>query len=179
MVSWKSGLVLLALLVGLGIYAYQSRPQPAPLVPAFVPCGLLDSTSITIQGPSRTLEITRPTPSDPWQIQQPVKATGDPTAISTLVGAIDSVKILNTLKNVQPPAFYGLDRPREVLTCRVTSGASFTLSIGNQSFDSSGYYAQRGADSRVYVISSVEVDSFDKALAEPPVQPAPGSSPSA
>lgn len=179
MVSWKSGLLLLAVLVGLGIYAYASRPQPPPLVPAFVPCGLLEATGISIQGPSRTLEMVRQTTRDPWQIQQPVKAAGDPNAIDTLVAAIDSVKVLNTIKDVQPAAVYGLDRPREVLTCRVTSGASFTLSIGNQSFDSSGYYAQKGADSRVYVISSVEVDSFDRALAEPPVQPTPGPSPSA
>jgi len=178
-VSWKSGLFLLAVLVGLGVYAYASRPQPAPPGPAFVPCGLLETTSIKIQGPTRALEIVRQTPSDPWQILQPVKAAGDPTAISSLVAAIDSVKVLNTIKNVQPPATYGLDQPREVLTCRLTSGASFTLSIGNQSFDSSGYYAQKGADSRVYVISSVEVDSFDRVLAEPPVQPTPGPSPSA
>ena len=177
MVSWKTGLLLLAVLAGLGVYAYRSRPQPAPAKQALMPCGLLDTLSLEIKSPDRTLLIDRPTPGDPWRVEQPVSAPGDGNAIATLMGSVDSLKVLNTIPTPQPAAAYGLDKPREIVTCRVMEGSSFTLSIGNQSFDSSGYYAQKGGESRVYVISSVEVDSFDNALKEPPVKPSASPSP--
>jgi len=66
-----------------------------------------------------------------------------------------------------------LDRPREKLTCRVVSGASYNLSVGNQGFDGSGSFTQKWGDSRVFVTSTVAGDSFDRAPAEPPVKPSP------
>lgn len=177
MVSWKSGLLLLAVLAGLAVYAYASRPQPAPPKRALMPCGLLDTISLEIKAPDRTLLLDRPTPDAAWQVRQPVSAPGDPNAIAQLFGAVDSIKVLNTIAVPQPETAYGFDQPREVVTCRVTSGSSYTLSIGNQSFDSSGYYARKSGDGRVYVISSVEVDSFDSALKQPPVPPNPSPSP--
>lgn len=65
---------------------------------------------------------------------------------------------------------------RPALTCRVGSGASYTLSDGNQGFDGSGHIAQEWADSRVIVTSAVAGDSFTRAVAEPPVKPPPLSS---
>ena len=59
------------------------------------------------------------------------------------------------------------------MACRVQSGRSYNLTVGKQSFDGSGYYARKGGDSRVYIVSSVEVDGFDKALSKPPVKPTP------
>ena len=65
---------------------------------------------------------------------------------------------------------------RPALTCRVGSGASYTLSDGNQGFDGSGHIAQEWADSRVFVTSAGAGDSFTRAVAEPPVKPPPLSS---
>ena len=66
-----------------------------------------------------------------------------------------------------------LENLPEKLTCRVVRGASYTLSDGNQGFDGSGHIAQEWADSRVFVTSAVAGDSFNRALAEPPVKPPP------
>jgi len=55
---------------------------------------------------------------------------------------------------------------RPALTCRVGSGASYTLSDGNQGFDGSGHIAQEWADSRVFVTSAVAGESFTRALAD-------------
>ena len=63
--------------------------------------------------------------------------------------------------------------PAAVVSCRLSSGSSYNLSVGSQSFDGSGYYAQKGGDHRVYVVASVAVQQFDQALAQPPVKPTP------
>jgi len=38
-----------------------------------------------------------------------------------------------------------------------------------ENFDSSGYYAAKAGDGRVYVISSVPIDDYDRQLVTPPV----------
>jgi hypothetical protein len=118
-------------------------------------------------------ELERVTPRDPWRLTQPRPAIADSSGAQYLMSSIEAIKVLNTIERPQPASAYGLDQPREVVACRVMSGRSYNLSVGNQSFDGSGYYTQKAGDSRVYVISSVAVDEFDKVLAEPPVQPTP------
>jgi hypothetical protein len=97
----------------------------------------------------------------------------DHNAVTTLVNSLDVLKVENTIAKPEAASAYGLDQPREVVTCRVKDGSSYNLSVGSQSFDGSGYYARKGGDNRVYVISSVEVQQFDQALARPPVKPSP------
>ena len=93
--------------------------------------------------------------------------------MTTIVNAMDVIRVQNTISKPGPDSQYGLAPAREALTCRLSDGSSYNLSVGSQSFDGSGYYARKGGDSRVYVISSIEVQQFDQALAEPPVKPTP------
>lgn len=176
MISWRGGVALLLVLIGLGVFAYvtqsKSAPPPAPAA-TFLHCPSVDIVEVGIRGQGKVLELQRTTPTDPWRVTQPAPAPGDPDATSYLVSSVSAVKTLNTIAVPQALATYGLAPGREMVTCRVDSGASYTLSIGNQSFDGSGWYAQRSGDSRVYVISGVEVDAFDRALAKPPVKPSP------
>jgi hypothetical protein len=175
LVSWRGGVVLLLVLVGLGVFAYVTRSRPAPAASAvdFMRCPSVDTVEVGIQAPGKVVELQRTTPTDPWRVTRPVVAPGDQDAISYLVSSVTSIRTLNTIPAPRAPATYGLAPAREILTCRVNDGVSYTLSIGNQSFDGSGWYAQRSGDSRVYVISGVEVDAFDRALAKPPVKPGP------
>lgn len=174
MVNWRSALVLLAALIGLGIFAYESWPKPAPQSPpqSFL-CATHDAVLVRIQSADRVVELERAAPADAWRLTRPVRSATEPDVVQYLMGSISSIGVLNTLPTADPPGAYGLDKPRETLTCRVVSGASYNLSVGNQSFDGSGYYAQKSGDSRVFVISGVAVDAFDRALAEPPVKPVP------
>ena len=173
MVSWKWGLVLLSVLAALAVYIVVSRPRPAPETPALIPCGVLDTVYLRVQGGGRTLELQRSTPTAQWTVLQPVEAPGDASSVDVLVNQVDSLQVLNTISNPQPRSQYGLAEPAFDVNCRVKSGRSYNLTVGKQSFDGSGYYAQKGGDSRVYIVSSVEVDGFDKALSKPPVKPTP------
>jgi hypothetical protein len=175
MVSWKGGLVLLVLLGALGAYALATRPGPTKPAAALVPCDVVQAVYFRVQAPARTTELQRDTITSPWRLTQPAAGEADPNAATTLVNALDVIKVQNTIEKPGPAAGYGLDPARELVTCRVRDGSSYNLSVGSPSFDGSGYYARKGGDNRVYVISSVEVQLFDQALVQPPVKPSPSS----
>jgi Domain of unknown function (DUF4340) len=173
MVSWKGGLVLVALLAALGVYALVTRPAAPRPAASLVPCDVVQAVYFRVQSPSRTTEVERDTITSPWRLTQPAAAVADPDRVTTLVNAMDVIKVQNTIAKPEAASTYGLDPAREILTCRLREGSSYTLSVGSPSFDGSGYYARKGGDNRVYVISSVEVQLFDQALAQPPVKPTP------
>lgn len=174
MVNWKTGLVLLVLLAGLGAYWSSTRPSP-PSGPLgkILPCDAANTVFVRVEEAGKVVEVQRARPGDHWQVTIPVDAPADPEVMTFFVGSFHSVDAMNTITNPQPLVDYGLDTPSRVVTCRVNGGSSYTLSIGKASFDGSGYYAQRAGDSRVYVISAVPVDEFDREVADPPVRSTP------
>ena len=182
MISWKGGLVLLAVLAGLAVYAYNTRPHPSdgPQINSLIRCGAPDAVDLTIEGGGRLVQFQRQSVRDDWRLVRPSQAEVDPTAMDILVSSVHSIEAQNTIKNPAPAILAGFQKPRETVTCRVASGSSYTLSVGGESFDGAGYYARRGGDSAVYVISSVQVDAFDRNLASPPVKqpPLPSGGPS-
>jgi hypothetical protein len=173
MVSWKGGLVLVALLAGLAVYALASRPAPSPPAPSLVPCDVVRALYFRVQSPASTVELQRDTVTSPWRLTRPVAAPADQDRVTTVVNALGVIKVENTIPKPSASSDYGLDPPREVVTCRLEGGSSYNLSVGSPSFDGSGYYARKGGDNRVYVVSSVEVQLFDQALTQPPVKPSP------
>lgn len=162
--------MLAAVLVGLGAYAYLSRPQPAPEAPPLFPCDVTNALDVLVTGQNgKQVEVSRPSEHQLWVVVKPVSAPADQDLARTLAEDLHSVVPKNTIQHPDPPAAYGLDTPRVTVTCRVTSGASYTLTVGKENFDSSGYYAAKAGDGRVYVISSVPIDDYDRQLVTPPV----------
>jgi len=178
LINWKAALALLAVLVGLAVFLYLSQPRPVAGKPPLIPCDQFNSLYVDVRGQGKETELERPRAGDPWRVTRPVAAPAEPVTVQFLLDAIRATRVMNTLDRPQPLAAYGLVTPRLVLTCRVTNGASYTLSVGDQTFDASGYFAQRAGDSRVYVISGVEVDRFQRTLDEAPVRASPSPSPS-
>jgi Domain of unknown function (DUF4340) len=172
-VSWRAGLVLLVVLIAVIVYAVVSRPRPPTPSASFLPCTILNTVEVRLEGQGRVVELERPTTQDTWQVTRPLQAPADSTRATTLVSTIETLSVLNTIASPEPAATYGLDHPHAVVTCRLSNRRSYNLSVGNQSFDSSGYYAQKSGDRRVYVISGVGVDVLDRTLADPPVKPSP------
>ena len=171
MVSWKGAVVLVAILAALGVYLLATRPQPAPAAAALVPCDVVKAVYFRVQSPSRTIELQRSSPTALWQLTQPPEGEANQDAATTVVNALDVLKVENTISSPQAASVYGLDPPRELVSCRLGDGSSYNLSVGSQSFDGSGYYAQKGGDHRVYVVGSVAIQQFDQTLAQPPVKP--------
>lgn len=174
MVNWKVGLALIVIVVGLSAYLILTRPRPAASeFGRILPCSLTDTVLVRVEAGGKVLEVVRPRPGEPWQLTSPVSAPADPLTMEYLTQSLHSVSAINTIRNPDARSSYGLEPPSRIVTCRVNGGNSYTLSVGKESFDGSGYYAQRGGDGRVFVISSIPVDMFDRELAEPPVKPSP------
>lgn len=179
MVSWKGGLLLVVVLAALAFIAFQTRPRPAPEVAALFPCDVVNALDLLVTGrDGKQVEVSRPTDRDSWVVVKPVSAPADQDSARSLVQDLHSIVPSNAIEHPDPPTAYGLDSPRVTVTCRVTSGASYTLTVGKENFDSSGYYAAKAGDGRVYVISSVPIDDFDRQLITPPVRSGASPAPS-
>lgn len=182
MINWKTALVLVAVLAGLAIYAFQSRPQPTtpkPTPPLFH-CPTTEAVDLRVSSPDGRATEFHLTFDGIWQLTAPVAELADPPAVSDLLATASQLQSTDTLASVPPGQDLGLSPPRLTVTCVLRKGASYTLTVGGQNFDGSGSYARVSGDSRVHVIPSAAVQKFQKVLVEPPVRrsPSPAGSPS-
>ena len=182
MINWKVALLLVAVLVGLAVYAFQSRPQPKPAkpTPALFPCAAADAVDLRISSPDGKLTELHLAFDGTWQQTAPVAASADPAAVSDLLLTASTLQSSDTLRAVPAGQDLGLSPPRLTVLCALRKGASYTLTVGGQNFDGSGSYARVSGDSRVHVIPSAAVQKFQKVLLEPPIRrsPSPAGSPS-
>lgn len=179
MISWKGAAALLLVLAALAYFVYQSRqPKAQPAVAHLIPCDLTNALAVSAEGPGGVhVGIGRPALREPWTVTAPSPGPANQAAAQDFVDSLYAVKTIGTVSGTDLAA-YGLDHPREILSCRVNDGSSYTLTIGKESFDGSGYYALKGGGGQVYVISGVPVDEFDRVLKSPPYRAVPSASPS-
>ena len=171
MVSWKGAAALLVLLVAAIAYLALNRSQPPTAAARLFACEEPNMVGLLVEGAGgRSLEITRGAVGDQWRVTRPVAAAADQEAARTLAQDLHSIVPESSVSQPGSLAEYGLDAPREIVTCRVKDGSSYTLTVGKETFDGGGYYGLKGGDPRVYVISSVPIDDFDRNLKEPPVK---------
>jgi len=162
--------LLAAVLAGIAVYAWVNRPQPVPEAQPLFPCDVTNAIDVLVTGhDGKQVEVTRPSIRELWVVVKPLRAPADQDSARTLAEDLHSIVPKNRIDHPDAPAAYGLDSPRLAVTCRVNSGASYTLTVGKENFDRSGYYAAKTGDGRVYVISSVPIDDYDRQLVTPPV----------
>jgi hypothetical protein len=168
LVSWKGAVALTVLLAGLiGVFLWMGRQQ-TPAAPPLFPCDITDALDLKVTAADgRMVEIARSGLSGTWAVAQPSPGPAEPEFAQGMVQSLHSIKPDDTLRGADPAQF-GLDKPTRTVTCRVSSGRSYTLTVGKERFDGGGYYAQKAGDPNVYVISSVPVDDFDNRLKQPP-----------
>jgi len=173
-VNWKSGLVLLAVFVGLAIYIAQGSHRTSPARPAagLLPCDILETTDLRLTGGSRIVALHRASAAAEWQLTEPRPGPADRAIVDGLLVAAGQLRPKSTYAS-PPPIDLGLDPARLSVSCSLRSGASYTLSVGSQNFDGSGSYARVSGEVRVLVIPAAEVDRFQRALDQPPYRPSP------
>lgn len=175
--------MLVAVLVGLAVYAFQSRPQPSTTKPspALFPCAATDAVELRLTGvDGKVTDLHLSSSGTDWQLTAPSAAPADQAAVSDLLLTAGQLRSSATLAAVPSGQDLGLSPPRLTVDCFLRKGASYTLTIGGQNFDGSGSYARVSGDSRVHLIPSAAVQKFQKVLVEPPIRPypSPAGSPS-
>jgi hypothetical protein len=181
LVNWRAGVLLLAVLLALGVYAYQSRPKPpsAPRGAGIVPCDASNTLDLELSGTGGTtlhLQRAGTEASAEWSVVKPSPGPAAGSAVARLLTGLHEAVPSSTLDRPGGLAGYGLETPALVMTCRVSGGRSYTLSIGDKSFDGSGYYVRLSDQNKVFVLSAAEVDQLLQALAKPPYRPSPSPS---
>ena len=166
MVNWKGAAAAAALLIVLGVYAYVTRSQPASTLTTnpFIVCNSSNTLDLTVASRTKTVGLARASIATPWQSAQ---GEVDAAQVNQLLDMFGSTFTVSSISQPGDLAKYGLAPPAVVVTCRVVSGASVNLSLGDQSFDASGDYVQKMGDARVYVISGDEVVRFEAFLGGP------------
>jgi hypothetical protein len=176
-INWRAAVVLVAVLIGLGVYAFQTRPQPpapAKPSPALFPCDTTETIDLRLTGlAGKAMAVHRSSPSEDWQLTQPGPGPADNAAVNDLLATAYQLRASASQAAVPNMSALGLDPPQLTATCGLRKGASYTLTVGGQNFDGSGTYARVSGDARVHVIPSAAVKKFEKALAQPPVRPSP------
>lgn len=181
MTSWKGAAALGVVLVALAVYAFTTRPGAHPASPVrlfdCVPGQAVEFSITATDG--RVTDARRDAPGSPWRLVAPRSEAANGTAVDDLVFNAYSISAASTVSPAPPDSRVGLDKPYLVVACALSGGRSYTLSIGGQNFDASGYYARVGGG-KLYVIPSAPVVKFGAALDKPPAaaSPSPSGSPS-
>ncbi len=101
--------------------------------------------------------------SGTWAIDKPIKAAGDASAISSLLGTISGGKLSKVVsENARDLGRYGLTHPTLSLDVHLKSGSSRALQIGRKAGDR--YYARDTSRDMVFLVPASFEKHLDKTL---------------
>lgn len=162
--AWST-LLLVVVLAGLGGYIYfVDSERPAGGIEArakvfTVEADAIDEVSIAADNESATVKKTDGT----WKLTAPQAADADQNELSTIVNALASLEISRVVdENASDLAQYGLSNPHVIVGFKGADGVSGTLHLGDKSATNSDIYAQRGGESRVFLIPAYQESTFIK-----------------
>jgi hypothetical protein len=163
--GFRSFLVLLALLAGLGAYLYfvesKRTPGEGPKKEKVFSVEADKIEEISIKAESGDQTTLRKSSND-WQIVSPATAKPDSTEVSGLTSNLSSLEIQSVVDE-NPPDLkeYGLANPRVEVTFK-SGGQSHTLQIGHKTPPGSDLYAKRGNEKKVFLIASYLDSTFNR-----------------
>jgi hypothetical protein len=159
--------VLAALLVGLGayIYFYEWGEQPAAeeKEKAFASVTADDIEELQIKAASgETSHLRRG--ANGWEIVEPVKATADPSEISSITSNLSSLEVQRVVdENPGDVTQYGLNPPKVDVGFRLKNDKNFRhLLVGEKTATGGDLYARRQDDKKVFLISSFLDNTFNR-----------------
>jgi len=106
-------------------------------------------------------------------IQPPTLPDGtDQTAISSTIGQLGTVRVLNELANAIEVNVLGLDTPAYTLTFTLDSGKTTEIQVGSSSPTGNGYYV-RVDNGSPKLVDKFFFDSLTGYISTPPILPTP------
>jgi hypothetical protein len=166
--GWKSTLILLAVLLGLGAYIYfvdSKKPvgDTAAREKAFTSVTLDDIEELQIK--SESGERSHLQKSDGvWKLVEPVAADADQGELAAIAGALPDLEIQRVVdENPADLKRYGLEPPRIEVAFRKKGGKELQqLRIGDKTPTGNEIYAQTPDKKRVILLSSFVDGTFNK-----------------
>lgn len=162
----RSLLVLLAIAVALGWYAWRDSQRPAGTDGPerdqvfTVQADAIDEISIRSEAGEQTR--LQKTGEEGWRIVEPTKAAPDPAEVSGLTSNLSRLEIQRVVDE-NPPDLkeYGLAEPRVQVAFKA-GGEEHRLLLGGKTPPGTDVYAKRGADNAVFLIPSHLESTFNR-----------------
>ena len=98
-----------------------------------------------------------------WWIVEPIEAPGDQELLGQWVETLASLRSATTLEEPQGPEVYGIVPESQQIEF-VADGKQHRLEVGKKTPVGAHSYVREPASGRVFVVSTRDVDLFDKAL---------------
>ncbi len=163
---FRTTLVLLLLLAGLGAYVYWVEMPAADqeakkkTVLEFKPD---DVTQVTLTYADREIVLTKA--AGQWRVTKPIDALADATTTGNLVNAIAECELKKELTDAaSDPAQYGLDKPFVTVTVQLGDKALPGLRVGKNAPIGSSTYVQRTDDNKILLTTSAFRSGMDKQI---------------
>jgi hypothetical protein len=121
--------------------------------------------SFDLKTPSGAVDVRRvgSGESTSWSIEKPLKAGGDPSAISTLLSNVSSAKLSKVVsESAKDLARYGLTRPAISFAVNLKSGGQRALELGRKQGDQ--YYARDTSRNMVFLVPASVEKQLDQSL---------------
>ena len=100
-----------------------------------------------------------------WTIEQPVRAEGNKdewNGLALALSAFDYERVVE--EQPQNTGQYGLSKPELVITFELDKGEVHKLELGAPNFSGGSYFARRGNDPKIYLVSGYSCDKFTVGL---------------
>jgi hypothetical protein len=183
----RSTIILVVIFIALAGYAYyiQSR-NPAASQASATPSpthatvfNFLTDNVVNFQvsdlHQKQTVAVTRR--GQDWHMEQPKDSATDPVRIGDALATIANLDAARVLTDTTDLSAYGLVTPTIHVRVTMSDTTQSLLQIGDTTLDKSDYYALKGGDKQVYLISSSTVDTLRNYLDLPPYPPTPTLTP--
>lgn len=172
----KGGLVMLAVVAGLGVVYFLDQKAPPPRDPDSEPpvSEFVHATSKDV----RRVEVKRGEggfalvkSGDQWAFEAPGKFRANSESVdSWLKGLLEDATVSRSLQGkAESVSSYGLDKPSAELLLTTKRGETRTLQVGKSfsvpgeaSGTSSTFYAREAKDGRLFMLTSLQADDVMK-----------------
>lgn len=171
--SYKTTLILLAILVvvGGGVYWQDIRPGPkkeAPKATQILSFDAKDINSLEVTYNNKTTELHKEGDSK-WQLTKPENADADYWSVEGMISRLGNLSANRALTGtVGDLATYGLDHPIIEAKVGTTQGKQDTLTVGDKSPDGTAYYVKRNDSDTIFLVSTSLISDVQKLVTNPP-----------
>ena len=165
----RSTLLLLAVAVSLGAYAYfvesdrPTRTETESAKDSLFGIESADLTELDVTASSGERTVLRKTDGT-WRLTDPVQVEADAIEVSGVTSGVESLEIERVVEEVPADlAVFGLADPRIVVGFKADGDAEFTqLLLGDETATGGDMYATTSNDPRVFLVAAYLETSFDR-----------------
>ncbi|MFI5398596.1 MAG: DUF4340 domain-containing protein [Candidatus Binatia bacterium] len=160
---FRSTLVLLLLLAGLGAYVYwvevPQSEQEAKKKTLFE-FKADDVTEVSLVFSDREIVVKKA--GDDWKLTKPLEATADSTIVKNLISAIAEAEVKKTFDDASNLAQYGLDQPFVKVTVKLKDKELPTILVGKSTPVGFSAYIKKADEPKVVLTTSAFRSGMDK-----------------